>query len=106
MADLCRESVPEGGGGLTERSIPKSLPLGVGGWGGGQYYVCTVRVLCVYCGLLSLTHQLAELSRRQRVEGIVGGSEESERPLLVQQLCHSRCLDGADQEAESRRGYV
>lgn len=63
-------------------------------------------VLCVYCSLLSLTHQLAELSRRQRVEGIVGGGEESERSLLVQQLCHSCCLDGADQEAESRRGYV
>lgn len=55
---------------------------------------------------VSLTHQLAALGGRQRIEGIIGGSEESERPLLVQQLCHSCCLDGADQEAESRRGYV
>lgn len=52
---------------------------------------------------MRLTHQSVEFGLRQRVEGVVGGSEKGERPLLVQQLRHPRRLDGADQEAETRR---
>lgn len=55
-------------------------------------------VLCV------LTHQPAEFEWRQDVEGFVGWSEEGERPLLVQQLSHTCCLDGGHQEAEMSRG--
>lgn len=49
-----------------------------------------------------LTHQRAELSGCQGVEGLVGGSEEGERPLLAQQLSQPGSLESANQEAERR----
>lgn len=47
-----------------------------------------------------LTQQRAELGGRQGVEGLVGGSEEGERPLLAQLLRQAGRLDGGEQEAE------
>lgn len=47
-----------------------------------------------------LTQQPAELVGRQRLEGLVGGREEGERPLLAQQRTHSCCVQGGEQEAE------
>lgn len=42
------------------------------------------------------------LRGRQGVEGLVGGSEEGERPLLAQQLSQPHFLEGTNQEAERR----
>lgn len=49
-----------------------------------------------------LTHQRAELSGRQGVEGLVGGGVEGQRPLLAQQLRQPGCLEATEQQAERR----
>ncbi len=53
-----------------------------------------------------LTHQFVEFSLWHGAEGIVGGSKEGQRPLLVQQLCHTCCLDGSNQETETESRCV
>lgn len=51
-----------------------------------------------------LTHQPVEVGAGQRVEGLVGRSEEGQCPLLVEQLRHPGGLHGPHQDTETRRG--